>query len=70
MLFNTLSPHNAAPSEPEDFHVVSFTSSSLSLVWSLPDPLNGPFAVFQLESGPEETFDDDHVIRFIQSFTH
>lgn len=59
----TLLTHNPVPSAPGGFHVVSSTSSSLSLAWSLPDPLNGPFAAYQLQYGVEETFNDDDRIR-------
>lgn len=56
---------HTAPSAPGDFRVVSSTSSSLSLSWGLPDPLNGQLAAYELRYGEEEEFDDNQQIRSV-----
>ena len=44
-----------APSAPGNFRVTSFSSSTLSLAWEIPDPLNGQLAAYELSYTDETT---------------
>ncbi len=44
-----------APSAPGNFRVTSFSSSSVSLAWDVPDPLNGQLAAYELSYTDEAT---------------
>ena len=45
----------AAPSAPGNFRVTSSSSSTLSLTWDIPDPLNGQLAAYELRYTDEAT---------------
>jgi hypothetical protein len=44
-----------APSAPGNFRVTSSSSSSVSLAWDVPDPLNGQLAAYELSYTDETT---------------
>ena len=44
-----------APSAPGDFRVTSFSSSTVSLAWDIPNPLNGQLAAYELSYTDETT---------------
>ena len=48
---------HTAPSIPANFRIESSTSSSLSLAWDTPDPLNGNLAAYELHYGEDATFE-------------
>ena len=48
-----------APAAPGSLTVVTSSSSTLTIAWSTPDPLNGQLAAYELQYGPEATFADD-----------
>ena len=57
----------SAPPAPSSFSVSGFTSSSLTLTWSRPSPLNGQFAAYRLFFAPEASFATSPTTEFLFS---
>ena len=49
--------------------MVSFTTSSLSLRWGRPNPLNGVFAAYELRYAGDDSFDTNVMERLLFSST-
>ena len=57
------------PVAPGNLRIVSSTSSSLTLTWDTPSPLNGPLGVYQLRYTIDQSDESAATILFVDTFT-
>ena len=57
------------PVAPGNLRIASSTSSSLTLTWDTPSPLNGPLGVYQLRYTIDQSDEPAATILFVDTFT-